>query len=202
VNSRTSSKNIGGIILAAGESKRLNGLVKQLIPWKNRPLISYVIEVAIESNLSPIIVVLGSNSDLIVPAIKSLPIKILQNPDWRKGKGTSIALGVKSLPKAVDAAMVFVVDQPFLTKNLITAIVREYENNNNADIIAPFVGKIQSNPVLFTKKVFSDLIRLRKEEGGKKLFDRYLVQKIEWEENKILWDIDTIGDYEKIIKLL
>ncbi|MBG7631334.1 MAG: NTP transferase domain-containing protein, partial [Bacteroidetes bacterium] len=53
--------NIAMLILAAGESKRMNG-IKQLLPWKNTTLLGNAIEQGLNSNVNLVYVVLGANS--------------------------------------------------------------------------------------------------------------------------------------------
>lgn len=198
MNSKPISSKIAAIIIAAGESRRFKGVIKQLIPWEKKPLILNVIQLAMENGLTPIYVILGANSEKIIPVIKKLPIKIIQNPDWKEGKGTSISLGIRSLPKGKRAAMIFVVDQPFLSNELIQTIIDSFDSDDAVDIIAPYVGEIQANPVLFKKSTFSDLRELRKEKGGKDIFVKFHVRKIQWSDEKILNDIDTIEDYSSL----
>ena len=198
MNSKSTLKEIAAIILAAGESRRLKGIVKQLIPWNKQPLIFHAINIIIESGLSLIHVILGANYSQINQAINQFPVTTIQNINWREGKATSIALGIKSLPEHVQAAMVFVVDQPFLSKEIIRIIMDSFLHGDNADIIAPYVGEIQANPVLFTRKTFPDLLKLKNEEGGKDIFSQFLVKKIRWPDKNLLTDIDTIEDYNTL----
>ena len=73
--STDSRKNIVMVILAAGNSSRMNA-VKQLLPWKDGTLLTNAIEVGISSMVSSIIVVLGANSDKIKPSLTSFDILI------------------------------------------------------------------------------------------------------------------------------
>lgn len=202
MNSKDTATGIAAIIIAAGESRRLKGKVKQLLPWNNQPLISYIIDIVHSSGLSPIIIVLGANYSQIIPVIRSKPVKLIINPKWEEGKGSSISIGVNALPKEINAVMLFVIDQPFLSKELIGAIMREYARKEKVEIIAPYIGEIQSNPVLFTKKVFPSLLGLEKEEGGKKIISEFSVKKLQWKDEKILRDIDTLEDYKAVLSSL
>lgn len=195
MNSKSISSEIAAIIIAAGESRRFKGVIKQLIPWKKKPLILNVIQLAMENELTPINVILGANYEKIIPVIDKLPIIIIQNSDWKEGKGTSISLGIRSLPKKARAAMIFVVDQPFLSTELIQTIKNSFNNDDAVDIIAPYVGEIQANPVLFKESTFSKLRELKNEKGGKDIFARFHVRRMQWADKKILKDIDTIEDY-------
>jgi molybdenum cofactor cytidylyltransferase len=195
VNSSLIKAKIAAVIIAAGESRRFKGIIKQLVPWKNKPLILNVIHLAIENGLAPIVVVLGANSEQINPIIKKLPIKIIKNEKWKEGKGTSISMGISSLPKIISAAMIFVVDQPFLSTEIIQTIIKSSNEGDTVDIIAPYVGEIQANPVLFKNNTFADLNGLMNEQGGKDIFRNFRVGKIQWADKNILTDIDTIEDY-------
>jgi molybdenum cofactor cytidylyltransferase len=198
VSSKSSVNEIAAIIIAAGESKRL-GRIKQLLPWRGNTLIEYIIQNARDCNLSPINVILGANYDLIVPIIKSSRVNILFNPRWIEGKGTSISIGINSLSEKVKAVIIFIVDQPFLDEKLISALINQYEITK-ADIIAPYIQNIQSNPVLFDRSVFPELKTLKNEEGGRNIFNKFNLEKIDWDDEKVLWDIDTKTDYKKAIK--
>jgi molybdenum cofactor cytidylyltransferase len=201
VSSNNSSKNIAAIVIAAGESRRFKGQIKQLIDWLGKPLIAHILSIILEIQFSPIHVVLGAHFDQINPIVRNLPVKVIHNKDWRKGKGTSISLGIQLLPENILAAMVFVVDQPFLSTQIIRKIQSEFSKNKNAEIIAPYYQGIQGNPVLFSKKVFPDLIKLREEKGGKEIMKRYKAKKVPWTDEKILLDIDTVEDYEAALSL-
>lgn len=197
MSSKTSINNVAGIIIAAGESKRL-GRIKQLLPWRGKSLIEFIIQTARDCKIEPIHVILGANYDQIAPLIDCPRMNIINNQRWKEGKGTSISLGIKSLPEEVKAAFVFVVDQPFLNEKLINALLNVYEIKK-ADITAPYVKEIQSNPVLFDRSVFPELMKLKGEEGGRNVFINYQLEKLDWEDEKILWDIDTLTDYENLI---
>lgn len=201
MNSNNSSKEIAAIVIAAGESRRYEAGIKQLVSWHGKPLIAYILSIIIKSGLSPIFVITGAHSHQIRNSIKEFPVKIIQNSEWKKGKGTSISLGIKALPSECLAAMIFVTDQPFLSLDVINKIRLEYSKENKKSIIAPFYQGIQANPVLFTKKVFPHLANLKKEQGGKDLMRYFSVSKIRWLDKRILLDIDTVKNYEDALLL-
>jgi molybdenum cofactor cytidylyltransferase len=200
VSSKIPFNNVAGIIIAAGESKRL-GTPKQLLPWQGKKLLEYIIQTIRNCNIDPIHVILGSNYEQIASVINYKGVKLINNKNWREGKGTSISLGIRSLPEQIKATFIFVVDQPFLNANLIDSLLHLYKNNE-FDIVAPFVHGIQSNPVLFNQSVFQELIKLKGEEGGKDIFKKFRLEKLDWDKEQILWDIDSLEDYQKLINLV
>ena len=188
------TKKIVGVLIAAGESKRL-GVPKQLIKWKGKILIEFIIDIVQKANIQPIYVVLGANYENIKKKLKKLKIEIIHNESWQEGKGSSIRKGIRSLPSWADAAIIFVVDQPYLTVDLVKEIIRQYQVNHY-QIIAPIVNGIQTNPVLLDRSVFEDLKILEGEAGARTIFIKYNYYQINWQEKNILYDIDHQSDME------
>lgn len=188
------TKIIAGVLIAAGESKRL-GVPKQLIKWKRKTLIEFIINSVQKAHIQPIYVVLGANYEKIKIKLKNLKIEIIHNESWQEGKGSSIRKGIQSLPFWVEAAIIFVVDQPYLTVDLVKEIIRQYQVHHY-QIIAPIVNGIQTNPVLLDRSVFEDLKTLEGEAGARTVFRKYNYFELNWQEKKILYDIDHQSDME------
>jgi len=89
---------IVGIILSAGESKRM-GTPKQLLPWGNTTMLQQVIQNAEASRLGRVVVVLGHRADEIGARVPvSSKTRIVVNPDFRTGMSSSIKSGIRSAP--------------------------------------------------------------------------------------------------------
>jgi molybdenum cofactor cytidylyltransferase len=82
-------KATAGIILAAGASTRF-GQPKQLLRLKDRYLLEWVLDAALNSGLSKIILVLGYAHQKIQQALgnklRHAKLRIEVNPDYRKGQ--------------------------------------------------------------------------------------------------------------------
>jgi len=89
---------IGAVILAAGESSRFRQ-PKQLILFGGKTLIRRMIDAACEAGCSPVVVVVGSQSEKIRRALRSTSAVIVENKDWERGMGGSIRTGVQALIK-------------------------------------------------------------------------------------------------------
>ena len=197
MNSNPCEVKISAIVLAAGGSLRL-GIPKQLLMWRGKPIISYILDQINKVNFYSTIVVLGNDSKKIEEIIGKQEILIITNPLWQSGIGTSIRAGVRSLPRNIDAVIIFVVDQPFLPPILINNLINTYIKEKSK-IIAPCVNGIQTNPVLFDQSMFKVLKGLKDDEGAKKYINSYRTSLINWEDDRLLLDIDTIEDYHKLI---
>ena len=89
---------VAAVILAAGAATRM-GKLKQLLPYRGRTLIQYAIDQAIEAQFAPVIVVVGAEADLVRSALASRRIEIVENPRWKTGMGSSVAIGVQRLTR-------------------------------------------------------------------------------------------------------
>lgn len=187
---------ISAIILAAGQSARL-GTPKQLLPWQGGTLLDFTVSTIRDSGIDDIVLVLGSNAELIKKSLNKPALRIVYNASWKSGKASSIRAGLNAISRAAEGVLIFLCDQPYLTAELIQKIIRAGESSP-ADIIAPAIGEQLINPILFKRRTFSAFLTLQGEEGGKNLFSCYPLQRVEWGDARLLWDIDTPEDMQKL----
>ena len=58
----------------------------------------------------------------------------------------------------------------------------------------------RGNPVLFDRAVFPDLMSLQGDAGGRQVFSRYPIANVLWNDPRLLLDVDTLEDYERLLK--
>lgn len=185
------------VILAAGGSSRF-GKPKQLLLWKGMPFVRYIALTALETGLDEIVLVTGREAEGVSQAVSDLNLKIVHNPNWTDGQGTSVSLGTRALHPKIGAALFLLSDQPLITSSLIQSLF-EYHSRTLAPIIAPLVDDKRTNPVLFDKEIFPDLSNLSGEEGGRALFPRYPLTWLPWYDQRLLFDIDSPADYQRLL---
>ncbi|NER07638.1 MAG: nucleotidyltransferase family protein [Okeania sp. SIO3C4] len=195
------NKSIGIIILAAGASTRL-GQPKQLLIYKGNSLIFNTVEIAVNSGCSPIIVVLGAYADLILPEISNFPVKIVENSDWQAGMNTSIGAGINFLQNTkeiIEAVIIMVCDQAFLSTNLIQKIIDVYYLKLNPIVASEYAG-ILGVPALFSSSFFPEMLNLKTDKGAKQIINKYSrqVATVNFPRGEI--DIDTFTDYESLTR--
>ncbi len=188
---------VAGIVLAAGEATRF-GRAKQLLPWRGKPLVWHVAHAALEAGLSPVVVVSGAYTRELRPALAGLPVRVLHNPRWEEGQGTSVGAGVREIPPRSGAAVFLLADQPTIPVPLLRQLV-ETHARARSPIVAPFVKGQRANPVLFDRDVFADLMALSGDIGGRKLFSKYPVAQMPWDDPALLLDVDTLEDYQYLL---
>ena len=188
---------IAGVILAAGGSDRM-GRVKQLLPWKGEPLIQHVVRIAITSGLAPVVVVVGDAGEEVKNVLAGQPVILVDNPDWRLGQSSSLQVGLKALPAKTGAAVFLLADMPHIPGPLIQAL-KEQHTLTLSPVIAPLVDGQRGNPVLFDRKTFAELEKLKGDKGGRGLFSKYPVTWVEWHDSTVLNDVDTEEDYQRLL---
>ncbi|MCW5314605.1 NTP transferase domain-containing protein [Nostoc sp. KVJ3] len=200
IQNETSS--IAIIILAAGASTRM-GRPKQLLFYQGQSFVHHIAEIAIASVCKPVIVVLGANAEQIYPEIKQLPIQVVHNLDWACGMSASIKSGIEllnNLPQKIDAVVIALCDQPFVSPQIINQLVDAYYSSQKPIIACEYAG-ILGVPALFSQRFFSELAALKEASGAKRFINNNLneVFSIPFPLGDI--DVDTPKDYEQLLSI-
>ncbi|WHY70191.1 NTP transferase domain-containing protein [Fictibacillus enclensis] len=197
-----------GIYLAAGYSRRM-GVNKLALPLKHSTVGSLGLENALSSRLDDIIVVVRKEDDLdwIDPALrgntKKNGLNLVRCGTENHGQAESLKTGIKqAIQLQMDAIVIMLADQPFVTKEIIEDLINQYERFDPPFVAARLQGIIQP-PVLFTSRVFPSLLKLEGDQGAKSLFANHQIGQgsfIDFKDDRLLLDVDQIKDYEKAIK--
>jgi molybdenum cofactor cytidylyltransferase len=193
---------VGGIILAAGGSKRF-GQPKQLLDWRGQSFVHATAKTALEAGLSPVVIVSGANAEQVEAAVNDLPVLIKRNDNWQTGQSSSIRAGIQAITershKQAGAVIFLLADQPQITASVIRALIETHAVELQP-IVAPLVLMEQrGNPVLFDQSTFPDLMELQGDVGGRSIFSKYHVEYMPWHDDRLLLDVDKPEDYERLI---
>ena len=193
--------SIAVIILAAGRSARL-GSPKQLLSYRGKTLLQHTIDTALESQASPILVVLGSGKDAIKKELEQKQVFILENSSWESGMASSISCGItnlQELPPESKAAILMVCDQPFVDAKLLNNLITKHKDTRQS-IVASSYANTLGTPALFHQSLFSELLVLEGESGAKSLIKKYSLQTgfVSFDQGSI--DIDTRENYRNLPK--
>jgi molybdenum cofactor cytidylyltransferase len=164
------SRGVAALVLAAGESSRMVSGHKLLRPIAGEPLVRFPIQAAADAGLDPIVVVVGHRSGEVREALGDLPVRVLENPDYREGLATSLGLGLRALrdDSTVDAVAVLLADEPGMSSLNISRIVQEWRDSG-ADAVRALYRDRPGHPVLIARAVLESLEEL---EGDRGLQDR------------------------------
>jgi molybdenum cofactor cytidylyltransferase len=196
---RSEGGRVAAIVLAAGGSARM-GQPKQLLHIGDRPMVRHVTETVMAVGLAQVVVVTGADAEAVSAALADLPVDIVLNESWAEGMSGSIRAGLGALRSEIQAAMLVLGDQPALTPEALEMLVARYRATR-AHIIAPFYQGRRGNPVLFDRVMFSELLAVQGDRGGRLLVERHRdeVERVDLQDPAVIMDIDSPQDYEGIL---
>jgi molybdenum cofactor cytidylyltransferase len=159
----------GIILLAAGSSSRL-GRAKQLIEYQGKKLIQRTIEEAKKSQADCLVVVLGSNPELIQTGFDTSIIPFIVNPDWQNGMSSSMQVGLRFLmeKEVIDQVVLMLCDQPFVDASLLDQLITAKKVSGKGIVVAAYSNTL-GVPALFEERYFEELLQLTGSEGAKKV---------------------------------
>jgi len=187
---------INAIILAAGESKRM-GKLKPLLRFKDTTFLGQIISVLRLSDVDTITVVLGAGAETIKKSVDLSGTRIVINEDYQKGQLSSLIAAIEQSPQETEAILVCLVDNPFITKEVVDNIVAKFKETNS-QIIVPVFNKRRGHPTLFSRSLFDELLSAPEEEGARYVLysNEERILELETSESGILISIDTPDDYK------
>ena len=187
---------INAIILAAGASERM-GKPKPLLRFNDKTFLDQIISVLKRSDVDRITVVLGAEAETIKKSADLSGTNIVINKDYQKGQLSSLILGIEQTPQETDAILVCLVDNPFITKEVVNKIISKFKETNNP-IIVPVFNKSRGHPTLFSKSLFDALLNAPEEQGARYVLysNEEKILELETSESGILIGIDTPDDYK------
>ena len=188
---------ISAILLAAGQSKRMQGENKLLRKYKNRPLINHILKSLIKSKVNKIIIVLGyENKKIKKIALKSKKIIFVVNSQYLKGISTSIKCGLKKISKKNIGFLIAHADMPLVSKTILNALCSALKNKNE-EIFIPVYKKRIGNPLAFKYSMIKSLKRIKGDRGAKKLIrsNKSKIKLMKMKSKSILIDFDQLKDF-------
>jgi len=169
---------------------------KQLLVYKGQTLIRRAAETALASVCEPVVVVLGANAVAVGAEVK-LPVIVTRNLEWEMGMGSSIRAGLEAVLAAdagVDAIVVLLCDQPFVTADLIDTLI-ERRRETGKTIVATEYGEARGGPALFARELFAELRGLSGHEGARQIIRKHSDDTVTVPFAEAAIDIDTRDDY-------
>jgi molybdenum cofactor cytidylyltransferase len=184
---------VGGLVLAAGQSRRMGALNKLLVEIDGKPMVRRVVETALAAGLAPVVVVIGHQAERVRAVLAGLPVTTVENPDYRDGLSTSLKAGVAALPSEIDGALICLGDMPLVTPGDIARLLAAFNPTEARAIVVPTRRGKRGNPVLWGRRFFAEMREGAGDTGAKHLIGAYpeLVAEVEMPGDAVLVDIDT-----------
>ena len=186
--------DLEGIILAAGESRRM-GYPKPLLKIGSRTFIEQIAETML-AVVPRLVIVVGAHRDRVRAAIPNdARIAIVENPNYARGQLSSLKIGLGALQPDAAGALVHLGDHPLVRVETFRAIVDCYKQTGKQIVIARHNGH-RGHPVIFDRAVFRELETAPEEEGARHVVnaDSSRVSYMELPDPGINLDLDTPSD--------
>jgi CTP:molybdopterin cytidylyltransferase MocA len=194
---------ISGILLAAGESSRMEGAFKPLLRWGKTTVIGACVDSLLRSRLGEIIVVLGHREAEIRSRLVGAAVEFAVNDDYSSGMLSSIKTGLAMVSSQSDAAMIALVDQPMIGPDLINLLIDAYYVSDKGIVVPLHEGR-HGHPIIISGDYVDDIMQLddNSPEGLRALIDarRNDLVEVPVESSSVLEDIDRPADYERLSK--
>ena len=186
--------HIEGILLAAGESRRM-GYPKPLLQIGNETFIEHLTR-AMLAVVPHLTIVIGAHADRVRPAIPiDARISIVENRDYLQGQLSSIKAGLRAiisnLPDAA-AALIHLTDHPTVKPQTFAAVAERYRQSGQPIVIARYEGH-RGHPVLFDRAMFAELLSAPEDQGARVVVNNNASRVVyaEVDDAGILLDLDT-----------
>ena len=186
-------RSIAALVLAAGRSSRMGGANKLLAEIGGRPLVRIAVEQALASRARPVIVVTGHQRERVEAALSGLPVDFVHNARFADGLGTSLKAGIAALPAQADGVVVCLGDMPQVDAAMIDRLIEALDPAKGALIAVPTIDGQRGNPVVWSRRFFSDLMAVEGDVGARALIGRYTeaVAEVPFSGKAALTDVDT-----------
>ena len=189
---------ISAILLAAGQSKRMDGENKFTKEIQGTPLIKHSVKNILASSIDELIVVLGCQKEIVEKLIdKNKKIKFVFNKDFESGMASSIKMGLNHLSKNTEYFFICLGDMPMVNSDIYNQLIN---SRNQKNIIVPTYNGQQGNPVLFDKSMKETVMNITGDVGAKKILklNKDKILNLEINDQNISKDLNTQGDFSSL----
>jgi molybdenum cofactor cytidylyltransferase len=180
-----------GVVLGAGAGRRF-GAVKQLAPWRGRPLLQHAIDAATAApELDRVVVVLGAHAAEVGPRLTPGRADVVVCDGWAEGLAASLRRGVEAAGGA-DWVVVTLGDEPLVTPAEIAAVVRA--TGPAVDAVRATRGGTPAHPVALGRAIADRVATLRGDAGARGLLAGARIAEVELGPRAHAGDVDTPED--------
>jgi molybdenum cofactor cytidylyltransferase len=149
-----------------------------------------------------ITVVLGAEAETVKKSVDLSGTKVLVNEAYERGQLSSLIIAIENASEETEAVLLCLVDNPFITKEVVNKIISTFKKTNSP-IIVPVFNKKRGHPTLFSKLLFDELLSAPQAQGARYVLysNEKRVLELETSESRILIGIDTPEDYKLHFKV-
>ena len=193
---------LAGLILAAGQSRRMGSENKLLMKLDGVPLIRHTAMTLLAAGCKDITIVTGYDAEAVRAALENLDVRFVQAHDYAKGQGHSLGAGVLALPEKVTDVLVMLGDMPLISTDLVSQLMAHHLRQSDHDgiISFPVCDGRRGHPVIWGRRFFDELATLSGDSGGRVLLADYAhaLRPFSWDRPEMFLDADTQDAFARI----
>jgi molybdenum cofactor cytidylyltransferase len=189
---------IGGVILAAGASRRM-GSPKALLEYRGETFLDRLIRI-IGQVSDPVVVVLGYRSDELQSSAKGRA-RFTINPDPERGQLSSLQTALRSLPPESEGFLFIPVDCPAIEEATVRLLADAFARRNPDTLfVIPRYGDKRGHPVFAAPLIAAELLQLPPAGQAREVVHRYVDRTVyvDVDDPGILTDIDDPAAYRQL----
>ena len=194
------------LLLAAGEGSRLGCYPKALLKKGGETLLRRFCLTAQHLHPVEFKVVTGFYSEVVEDELINLRqagfnyVECIQNPSPERGHSSSVRLGIESMKSDFDVLMIALCDQPNIGIPEIEALLSQFNDRlSDQEIVLPMVNGLRGNPVLFSKRVIEEILKI---PGMvcRPYMDQHpeLIKYFQTNQPAYTLDVDTVDDIQRL----
>lgn len=187
-----------GILLAAGRGSRFDPTGRQnklLQPLASGDTVVTAAAKNLLAVLPNVIAVVRPGAESVKSQLQALGCDVITCPEADDGMAASLVCGLSHARNSA-GWVIALADMPYVQPTTIQALVEALANG--AQIAAPLYRGQRGNPVAFGSSHLQDLLRLRGDEGARRLLKSFPVAEVVTDDPGIVRDIDSLQDLSAI----
>lgn len=188
--------SVAGIILAAGESRRM-GFPKALLRYRAETFLDTLIGL-FAARCQSVIVVLGAHADRIREGTLR-PATFVINPDYQRGQTTSMQCGLRAVPAAAESVLFTLVDHPAVAPATLDALLAAPPTSDTLVRVPRHQGR-RGHPIWFSRELIAEFLELPENGAAREIVRTHAshTEFLDVDDAGILADIDDPAAYGRL----
>jgi nicotine blue oxidoreductase len=179
------------IVLAAGASSRM-GRPKALIEVGGQPAVERVVATLRDGGAGEIVVVIGRHADEIRAGADLRGVRVVDNPDWARGRTSSVQRGLAALPPGTEWTLLALVDMPLVRADTVRALLAA--PRDDADALVPVHDGRRGHPIALRRTLFARIAALGPDTPLHDVIRAARRAEVPVDDPGVLVDFDEPGD--------